>query len=194
MGDKQNQYCLVPSLHPPLERGTKEGTPCTSRGHCEAGDLGRAHLGRTIGPAPRALNPPEPQARRRCGNQSDCLPAPIQALLTPQAANEPTAVSTLRKEFKSSDELRAVSRFLHKTTLESRGALPCLLPTWPSGGAREAPRAPRTKWDKSWFPPNPLFPPHHLPPGGKATDPSPEAQASEHLKSPARGWTHYGRL
>lgn len=25
-----DQHCLVPSLHPPLERGTKEGTPCTS--------------------------------------------------------------------------------------------------------------------------------------------------------------------
>lgn len=32
------------------------------------------------------------------------------------------------------------------------------------------------------------------PPGGKATDPSPEAQASEHLKSPAHGWTNHGRL
>lgn len=33
-----------------------------------------------------------------------------------------------------------------------------------------------------------------LPPGGKAIDPSPEAQASEHLKSPARGWTSDSRL
>lgn len=52
-----------------------------------------------------------------------------QALLAPQTANEPTAVGTLLKEFKSSDKPCAISRFLHKTAVGSRGALPCLPPT-----------------------------------------------------------------
>ena len=60
-----------------------------------------------------------------------------QALLAPQTANEPTAVGTLLKEFKSSATPCAISHFLHKTTVGSRGALPYLLPAGLSGWAPE---------------------------------------------------------
>ena len=74
-----------------------------------------------------------------------------QALLAPQTADKPTAVGTLLKEFKSSDKPCAISHFLHKTTLGSRGALRYLPPAGPSGWAPElcGSRGPKSPTDEA---------------------------------------------